>query len=36
MGQSAKQRRKPSDDRVAALILQDYLDNHYLAKDKND
>lgn len=26
LGQSAKQRQKPSDDRVAALILQDYLD----------
>lgn len=34
-GESSKQRRKPSDDRVAALILQDYLDHQAIQRDND-
>ncbi len=34
-GETSKQRRKPSDDRVAALILQDYLDHQAIQRDIN-
>ena len=35
MGQTAKKRQKPSDDRVAALILQDFLDHHNFDEAQN-
>jgi len=34
-GESSKQRKKPSDDRVAALILQDYLEHQANLRDIN-
>ena len=35
-GESKKQRQAAMDDQAAAIILQDYLDNHQLSSEKRE